>query len=153
MATPKNVLALLAEQDEEVLVEMHKNILAEIGELEAQAKLVAEALSKRSRSRSRTRPGDPTTSRNSGVKRQDVLRIVTNVGRPVSPADVRQSLRLEGHDISGAAVRNHLRRLVTDKKLHTDGEGKYALLTVPLSQNGSADPLFTGSADPERSQF
>ncbi len=151
MANPKTVTALLIQQDEEVLVEMYQSVKDEIQRLEVQKLLLEEALSKRSRRPSRSAISASGSSRQSGVKRADVLKVVRDKGAPTTPADVRNTLRLQGYDITGAAVRNHLRRLVDDGSLTTDGQGAYAVIHHSLARNGSGDPLFTDSQNQSES--
>jgi hypothetical protein len=151
MPAPKTVTALLAQQDEEVLAEMLESLDTDIRRMTIEKEQVQEALAKKRSRRGGRRVGGETSRGHSGVKRQDVLRIVRAKGKPTTPADVRHSLLMEGYDITGAAVRNHLRRLVEDNELVTDGEGEYALRENGLTRNGSGDPLFMDSQNQSES--
>jgi hypothetical protein len=144
---PKTVASLLAQQDDAVLVEMRDSIQAEITRLQMELSLVTQALGRRPR-RSTRGSGDSEPRRFSGVKRSDVLSIVGELEQPVAPAQVRHQLELRGITISGAAVRNHLRRLVRDGQLEMVGEGAYALMNGADAKRESVPPLFTGDQTP-----
>lgn len=126
---PKTVVSLLQQQSEETLIEMRDAMRAEIARLEIEARLVEEALSKRYRRGSRTTHSNLSepNGRSRILKRRDVYDLVQSLGRPVSPAETRALFADKGIHVSGNSIRNHLARLVTDKKLNTDGEGLYYL--------------------------
>jgi hypothetical protein len=150
MANPKTVAALLAQQEEDVLTEMLRSTVAEIQRLTLEQAQLEEALGRKRSRRGARSPGEAGRQQ-SGVKRQDVYKVVFEKSEPTTPAEVRHQLLVQGYEISGAAVRNHLRRLVTDKRLATNGDGLYFLPDLGITRNGSGDPLFTDSQNQSES--
>lgn len=117
------VSTLLAQQPEDVLVEMRDNLRAEIARLETEADLVEQALSRRYRRGSK---GSSPNGRTRQLKRSDVLQLLRAENAALSPAEVRNRFAQRGIQVTANAVRNHLRRLVDDGELTNPREGLYA---------------------------
>lgn len=145
---PKTVASLLAQQPDDVLVEMRDSIESEIARLDVELQLVKQALGRRPRRGGVTAAssGGGTGTRLSGVRREDVLRVAMDLDPPITPRDVRRQFELRGVSLTGAAVRNHLSRLVKDGQLLTSGDGSYWPVGKDSNdKTASDDPLFTAS--------
>jgi hypothetical protein len=130
---PHTVASLLAQQPEETLAEMLESINGEIARLnreiarqKVEAQLVEQALLKH---RPKRAGGGGADGRRS-VKQSEVIELVKGLPQPFAPRDVRQRFQESGTEISGAAVRNHLRRLVREMILESPEEGVYAVRTA-----------------------
>jgi hypothetical protein len=138
MAAPKTLTDLLKAQPEDELQALVESLRVEIGRLQAELGFVENALASRSRKRPSRTTADGS-SRRSGIKRSDLVPIVQEFGRPVLPSDVTAVLHRRGVEITAAAVRTNMSRLVEDGSLVRDEQGRY---WVAHAKNGSGQPLF-----------
>lgn len=123
---PQTVASLLAQQPEESLAEMLdstnqeiERLNVEISRLRVEAHLVEQALA-----RHRPRNHGGSDGRRS-VRQAEVVEVAVDLPARFTGRDVRRRFQELGTEISGAAVRNHLRRLVRDGVLEGAGEGVY----------------------------
>lgn len=123
MRVPKSVIDLLKEQPEETLVEMRTAILNELGRLRVELEQVEEALSKKTRRRKPSGPGD--ANGRTTVTREQVYEAVKAGGRPMKPSEVRDAFAALGIAVTTNALRNSLRRLYDDQRLNRDEENRY----------------------------
>lgn len=138
MSKPRTVVDLLADQPVEALKQMrdvnraeHSRVQAELGRLKVEAEQIEQALKR-------------VGSRDSRVTQDDVLAAALDAEPPFTVAAVASILAERGRDATTNAIRNHLNRLVSDRRaLRKHEDGRYSAVTPPASERS----LSTGDED------
>lgn len=134
MATkPKTVIDLLSEQPEDELLKMRDvnrqevaRAQEELSRLQVEGRQIEQALR-------RGRIG----SGSGRITREQVYEAASRVEPPMTAAEVKEALAVEGFETSINAIRNHLNRLVDRGQLERDEDGRYVVLAAtPASDFG-----------------
>ena len=138
----EGIVDILSSTGEGKLTSMRDSLHNEIEALErsaadlrAELEFVEEALAMSKRS---ARGADTNGTR---VRREDVLRVIDEVGGIVTPASLKSAFAEMGIEISRQATHNHLARLVDDTALIALDGGQYKSVTTDDNESPGAGDI------------